>query len=692
MVVGKVKVEVEKNGDSWVNDPRVDLESMLKHWEMNAYCYNPVGYFIRRELQERIPFNIENPDKHDLEFLLEVARRFPDAVVKVDTLLGLFRLTAASKTSRDQARLDYWRPENFPFVDRALADASPQFQRVFPSLRHCGYQTQTRWVIHDAIREERAGVWVREGRLMSLPVDGAQANGHMAFSEKLNHVADDDAVVCVFSAAADEGKPLAQVLRILPDHVSPCPVYHVRLSAVEHPMADSFANAQSLQDYISCAAFRQAWKRYKDRLRWKFILSWGEPVAWALAAVPGASDDDGTDSRIRSGWKGIEHNLTRVFSRLTSIDLLGADVDVRDDVAVVRADNVEVLICHLRSSSVEAQQAFLEFLGIGSPDGLGISQGMSIQALGGWTENDTSADGALRIGPRVLDEVYGAPLVRRLMTSKAIASGRARRLQRDVVAAILAAAPGIHLAPYQLEFVIKILQHTAVAGTRILEIGSDSHLVVGKALLRLGAARMQCSNMVDFSEAIKGCQDDRISFVNCDGRDLPFEDRSFDLVVGCALLEHVTEMDAFARELHRVTVPDGHVFLHGAPMWPCRAGHHVYFIGKAKFYRFTDESNPVPDYGHLMMTPEQLAKHLAGSDIPQEDRDRIVNYAYEDSVLNRLHPDYIVAVFSEAFEVVEDFRSPNTPFPAKVRKRILDRTIADGNEIYTLELFLKRPD
>lgn len=692
MVVGKVKVEVEKNGDSWVNDPRVDLESMLKHWDMNAYCYNPVGYFIRRELQERIPFNIENPDKHDLEFLLEVAGRFPDAVVKVDTLLGVFRLTAASKTSRDQARLDYWRPENFPFVGRALADASPQFQRVFPSLRNCGYQAQTRWAIHDAIREGRAGVWVRQGRLMSLPVDGAEANGHMAFSEKLNHVADDDAVVCVISAVGDEGNPLAQALRALPDHVSPYPVYHVRLSAVEHPMAPLLQNGESLKDYISCAAFRQAWMRYKDRLRWKFVLPWGDPVARALAAVPASSDDDGPDSRIRSGWKGIEHNLTRVFSRLTSIDLLGADVDVRDDFAVVRAGNVEVLICHHCGSPTAVQQALMEVLGIVSPDGLGISQSMSIQALGGWTEKDTSAEGALRIGPGVLDEVYGAPLVRRLMTSKAIASGRARRLQRDVVAAILAAAPGIHLAPYQLEFVIKILQHTAVAGTRILEIGSDSDLVVGKALLRLGAAQMQCSNMVDFSSGLQDCDDDRISFTHCDGRDLPFDDGSFDLVVGCALLEHVTGVDDFARELHRVTTPGGHVFLHGAPMWPSCAGHHVYFVGKARFYKFTDESNPVPDYGHLTMTPAQLAERVDGPDMPQEDRDRIVNYAYEDDVLNRLHPDAIVTAFGQLFDVVEDFRAPDKPFPHKVKKCILDPVIATGNEVYTLELFLKRPD
>jgi len=679
MVVGKIRVNVEKDGASWMNDPRIDLESMLRHWEMNAYCYNPVGYFIRRELQECIPFNADNPDKHDLEFLLEAARRFPDAIVKVNRVFGVFNLSEASRTSKEQAQPDYWRSGNFPFVDRALADASPKFQRIFPSLRDCGYQTQTRWAIREAIRQGRAGDWARQGRLMSLPVDGAEANGHMAFAEKLNHLVDDDIVVCVLSAAGDEGRALAQALRTLPDHVSAYPVYYLGLSAVERPMAVFLDGGQPLQDYVSASAFRQAWKRYKDRLRWKFILPCAEPVVWALAAQAGESDGDaGSDSRIQMGWKRIEGNLTRVFPHLTSIDLLGAKVDVCEGFAVVRAGNAEVLVSHDCASPDAMQQAFLEFLGIPGFSRFFHSDSRPLPALEGRTGETASTPETPRVGPAVLEEVYASPVIKQFMPS--------------IVAAAMAVAPGIDLAPYQLEFVVKILRHTAVAGKRILEIGSDSDLVVGKALARLGAARMQCSNMFDSSKTMENCDDERVSFAYCDGRELPFEDGSFDLVVGCALLEHITGMDAFARELHRVMVPGGHVFLHGAPMWPSHAGHHIYFIGKARFYKFTDETNPVPDYGHLTMTPAHLAERLAGLDIPQEDRERIVHYAYEDDVLNRLHPDAIVSSFGEAFDVVEVFRSPDTPFPDEVRERILDPAIAAGNEVYTLELFLKKSD
>jgi ubiquinone/menaquinone biosynthesis C-methylase UbiE len=693
MVVGQVRVDVEKDGSTWVNDPRIDLESMLRHWEMNAYCYNPVGYFIRRELQERVPFNADNPDKHDFEFLIEAVKRFPDAIVKVDRVFGVFCMREASRTSKEQARPDYWRPWNFPFVERALADTSPEFRRIFPSLRDCGYQTQTQWAIHDVIRQGRAGDWARQGKLISLPVDGVEANIHMGFAEKLNHLVDGDIVVCVLSAAGDEGKPLAQFLRTLPDHISAYPVYHLCLSGVERPMAVFLDGGQLLQDYVSVAAVQQAWKRYKDRLRWKFILLCAEPVAWALAALGGDSAGDAEpDSGIQEGWRRIEDNLMRVFLRLTSIDLLGTEVDVREGFTVVRAGNAEVLMCHDCGSQEVIRQAFLEFLGIPGSGGFGDPEGAPLPALDSWAGVPASEPAAPRVGPRVLDEVYGSPVVQRFMSSKAIAVGRAHRLNGDIVAESLAAGSGIGLAPYQLEFVVKTLQHTAVAGKRILEIGSDNDLFVGKALARLGAAQMQCSNMVDFSKAMENCDDDRVSFAHCAGQDLPFENDSFDLVVGCALLEHVTVMEAFARELHRIVAPGGHVFLHGAPMWPSRVGHHVYFIGNARFYKFTDETNPVPDYGHLTMAPAQLAEHLAGSDMPREDRDRIVNYAYEDDVLNRMHPDAIVAAFGEVFDVVEDFRWPDTPFPDEVCKRLLDPAIAAGNEVYTLELFLKKPD
>ncbi len=81
-VMGKVEVISEHNQTTWINDPAFEFEKILKHWELNAFCVNPVGYFYRREVQETIPFNLDNDDKHDLEFLIEVAARYK--IKKID--------------------------------------------------------------------------------------------------------------------------------------------------------------------------------------------------------------------------------------------------------------------------------------------------------------------------------------------------------------------------------------------------------------------------------------------------------------------------------------------------------------------------------------------------------------------------------------------------------------------------------
>ena len=113
VVMGRVVVRTERPGgtDEWINDPHTDLETMLRHWGPNAFCVNPVGYFIAREVQDAIPHNRENGDKHDLDFLLEVGRRF--AIDKVDATLGVFNHEVGTITQIRQADPDYWNVENF---------------------------------------------------------------------------------------------------------------------------------------------------------------------------------------------------------------------------------------------------------------------------------------------------------------------------------------------------------------------------------------------------------------------------------------------------------------------------------------------------------------------------------------------------------------------------------------------------
>jgi glycosyltransferase involved in cell wall biosynthesis len=137
VVVGQIKVEKEI-GDSFINDPRVKHEDMLRHWELNAYPYNPVGYFYLREVQEAVgDFNEKNDDKQDLEFLFAASSMFE--FTKIDRLLGVYRDYEDTKTQCNQRAEDYWTFENFRIVDEHLKKFPTDFVHKFNEDRKKGY-------------------------------------------------------------------------------------------------------------------------------------------------------------------------------------------------------------------------------------------------------------------------------------------------------------------------------------------------------------------------------------------------------------------------------------------------------------------------------------------------------------------------------------------------------------------------
>jgi glycosyltransferase involved in cell wall biosynthesis len=137
VVVGNIKVEKEI-GESFINDPKIKHEEMLRHWELNAYPYNPVGYFYLREVLEGVGgFNEKNDDKQDLEFLLAASSMFK--FTKIDRLLGVYRDYEDTKTQRRQRGKDYWTFENFTIIDKHLEKYSPEFVNQFNEDRKKGY-------------------------------------------------------------------------------------------------------------------------------------------------------------------------------------------------------------------------------------------------------------------------------------------------------------------------------------------------------------------------------------------------------------------------------------------------------------------------------------------------------------------------------------------------------------------------
>lgn len=140
-VVGTVLVKKD-NGKSWLNDPKITHNEMLRHWENNAFCVNPVGYFYRREVQENGPgFSLENHFAMDLEFLLDCSLRYDFTKIQEKEPLGVFRYHEETKTAQNTVDIhDAFSLDNFTFIDKFLELKSPEFIKNYNLQRSKGFQ------------------------------------------------------------------------------------------------------------------------------------------------------------------------------------------------------------------------------------------------------------------------------------------------------------------------------------------------------------------------------------------------------------------------------------------------------------------------------------------------------------------------------------------------------------------------
>ncbi len=136
-VVGNVLVKSPRLKTEFLNTPRITFEGMLRHWEPNAFCHNPVGYFYRREVQEMFPINEDSYAIQDLEFLLNAATTYP--FTKIEKTLGCYEDGTNTKTAKTQAKLNYWQSHTFAFLDKFIALLPADQQEVYQADRRSGY-------------------------------------------------------------------------------------------------------------------------------------------------------------------------------------------------------------------------------------------------------------------------------------------------------------------------------------------------------------------------------------------------------------------------------------------------------------------------------------------------------------------------------------------------------------------------
>lgn len=133
---------------------------------------------------------------------------------------------------------------------------------------------------------------------------------------------------------------------------------------------------------------------------------------------------------------------------------------------------------------------------------------------------------------------------------------------------------------------------------------------------------------------------DNLTVLKHDARDLKlFPESHFDFVFSVALVEHIRELAAHLTETHRVLRDGGHYCFQASPLWSSSVGHHC---------DHNAPDCPIPHYGHLFMTREQLGDFLiAEMGKSSQESAHILRRVYDRQDLSRLSR-------SQVRKIVED--------------------------------------
>jgi SAM-dependent methyltransferase len=228
------------------------------------------------------------------------------------------------------------------------------------------------------------------------------------------------------------------------------------------------------------------------------------------------------------------------------------------------------------------------------------------------------------------------------------------------------------MMPYQnqtVDFFVRLLSDRPAD---ILEIGSDMSGEVASALAFRTGARVvgiNCDTGFPQAELMKSGNP---VFIKADGRSLPFPDNSFDAILSVATLEHVNGIDVFLSEIRRVLKPKGLFYTSFGPIWSNARGHHVFAKAGSKEARFWKPGrNPIPDYAHLLMTPDEMRIFLREGPCCEELIEPIIEWIYHGDGINRCHFEEYIEAFHRSHLKMEKLAFHNYGSPDEETARLL---------------------
>ncbi len=411
IVMGKVRVRSEKPEGirEWICDPKTRFDAILRHWEPDAFCVNPVGYFYLREVQEAVPLNEKTGDKHDLEFLMEAALRFP--ITKIDTVLGVFNHSLETQTGQKQLRPSYWDPNNFSFVDRLAEHLPVEEKYQFRLARDIGYQIRREWTVKEALDRDMAKTLIEEKELFFLPASVEKcAETRCAFVEHDRMATRGDWVIPIVDPGGAGGRCIRQILDQVQRQVFPVCRYFFDLQAPEHE--------ENSRDAVACALERLLLSP-DIPLCWKIIIGLRDPLESALCIhdtwpLSDEADAGRMKARIRKWLSKFDGFFDRLFDRLRKAsgeDSFIGPLDLGDGYRTFGRGRVQVLLYRFHDLPRILSPMLRTFLGIENAGRVSMARCSTFKV-----------EGTPRIGfdSGFLQEVYSSPIVERMFTKMEI--------------------------------------------------------------------------------------------------------------------------------------------------------------------------------------------------------------------------------------------------------------------------------
>jgi len=198
-----------------------------------------------------------------------------------------------------------------------------------------------------------------------------------------------------------------------------------------------------------------------------------------------------------------------------------------------------------------------------------------------------------------------------------------------------------------------------MTGKRVLDIGCGT-----RGMVRLIAEKYNPEYINGIDLGIQTEQGVNFKVQSGDARRIPFDDNTFDLVYSISTFEHINRIEETLAEVRRVLKPYGKFFAVFAPVWTSVCGYHAYSnksaFSERAIKRGDDKDEEIiyaiPPWGHLFMSPEEMAQHLRTQGIDEHRIDVINRFIYDDDGINRYPASTIKNWIMNCNMIVRDYQ------------------------------------